>query len=202
MTTLDITSVDHSRVEAVFDTDKGAMTIRFLPEKAPNTVRNFLELSHKGFYDGLTFHRIIKGFMVQAGCPRGDGTGGPGYMIDAEFNDTVHECGVLSMARSQDPDSAGSQFFIVHGDHASHLDGAYTAFGRVVEGLDVLDALASVQTRASGPNGEPSTPVEPIRIRSVKLRVAAEEQAASDGEAESETASTGESGADETAVDA
>ena len=121
------------------------------PEVAPNTVNNFLSLVGKSFYDGLIFHRVIKGFMIQGGCPQGTGMGGPGYSIRGEFtqngfqNDLKHTKGVLSMARAMDPDSAGSQFFIMHED-SPHLDGSYAAFGMVTEGLDVVDKIASVRT--------------------------------------------------------
>ncbi|MBR6401733.1 MAG: peptidylprolyl isomerase [Firmicutes bacterium] len=121
------------------------------PDIAPNTVNNFISLINKGFYNGLIFHRIIKGFMIQGGCPQGRGTGGPGYGIKGEFaqngfkNDLKHTAGVLSMARSMMPNSAGSQFFIMHKD-APHLDGAYAAFGKVIEGMDIVDKLASVPT--------------------------------------------------------
>ena len=121
------------------------------PEIAPNTVNNFISLVNKKFYDGLIFHRVIEGFMIQGGCPKGTGTGDPSYSIKGEFalnnfkNDLKHTKGVLSMARAQDPDSAGSQFFIMHED-ASHLDGAYAAFGKVIEGLSVIDKIASVET--------------------------------------------------------
>ena len=122
------------------------------PDKAPNTVNNFISLVHNHFYDGLTFHRVIEGFMIQGGDPAGNGTGGPGYTIKGEFrsngypaNDIKHLRGVLSMARSMMPDSAGSQFFIMH-QNAAHLDGQYAAFGRVTEGLDIIDEIASVAT--------------------------------------------------------
>ena len=122
------------------------------PSKAPNTVNNFLSLVRSGFYDGLTFHRVIEGFMIQGGDPAGNGTGGPGYTIRGEFrmngfaqNDVKHARGVLSMARSMLPDSAGSQFFVMH-ENASHLDGQYAAFGKVVEGMEVVDEIASVPT--------------------------------------------------------
>ena len=121
------------------------------PEKAPNTVNNFISLANKGFYDGLTFHRVIPGFMIQGGCPNGTGTGGPGWHIKGEFaangvkNDLKHTRGVLSMARAMDPNSAGSQFFIMHED-APHLDGQYAAFGKVVSGMDVVDEIAMVKT--------------------------------------------------------
>ncbi len=121
------------------------------PEIAPNTVRNFISLVKKGFYDGLIFHRVINGFMIQGGCPDGIGTGGPGYSIKGEFaqngfpNSLKHTRGVLSMARAMNPNSAGSQFFIMHED-APHLDGAYASFGKVTEGMDVVDEIASVRT--------------------------------------------------------
>ena len=122
------------------------------PEKAPNTVNNFISLVKSGFYDGLTFHRVISGFMLQGGGPAGTGAGGPGYTIKCEValngfkqNDIKHSRGVLSMARTMMPNSAGSQFFIMH-QNASHLDGQYAAFGRVVEGMDVVDEIASVKT--------------------------------------------------------
>ena len=121
------------------------------PEIAPNTVNNFISLVKKGFYNGLNFHRVINGFMIQGGCPQGTGTGGPGYSIKGEFsqngvkNDLVHDRGVLSMARAMDPDSAGSQFFIMV-EKAPHLDGPYAAFGKVIEGMDVADAIVSAKT--------------------------------------------------------
>ena len=121
------------------------------PLVAPQTVNNFISLVNKGFYNGLTFHRIIRGFMIQGGCPLGNGTGGPGYAVKGEFaangikNDLKHERGVLSMARAQNPDSAGSQFFIMHAD-APHLDGNYASFGKVIEGMDVVDEIADEYT--------------------------------------------------------
>ncbi len=130
------------------------------PDVAPKTVENFIELVQKSFYDGLIFHRVIRGFMIQGGDPDGNGTGGPGYSIVGEFeqngfaNSLKHTKGVLSMARSADPDSAGSQFFIMHED-APHLDGAYAAFGRVTEGQDVVDAIAETATDW---NDRPMTP--------------------------------------------
>ena len=121
------------------------------PEMAPNTVRNFISLINKSFYDGLTFHRVIRGFMIQGGCPEGNGTGGPGYSIKGEFssngfkNDLKHDEGVLSMARAMSPDSAGSQFFIMH-KKSPHLDGQYAAFGKVTEGMDVVNKIATAKT--------------------------------------------------------
>ena len=120
------------------------------PDIAPISVNNFISLASSGFYDGLTFHRVISGFMIQGGCPKGNGTGGPGYCIKGEFssngvsNDLKHTRGVLSMARTSAPDSAGSQFFIMHED-SPHLDGEYAAFGKVIEGMDVVDEIASVR---------------------------------------------------------
>ena len=127
------------------------MKAELYPEIAPNTVNNFLSLVNSGYYDGLTFHRVIYGFMIQGGCPDGTGMGGPGYHIKGEFaangvkNDLRHNEGVLSMARSMMPDSAGSQFFIMH-RAAPHLDGQYAAFGKVIEGLDVVDEIAGCDT--------------------------------------------------------
>lgn len=133
------------------ETNAGVIKAELYPEVAPNTVNNFISLIQKGFYDGVIFHRIIEGFMIQGGDPDGVGTGGPGYHIKGEFsqngfeNNLLHSAGVLSMARSQMPNSAGSQFFIMHKD-APHLDGAYAAFGKVIEGMDVVDAIATTQT--------------------------------------------------------
>ena len=127
------------------------MKLELYPEVAPNTVNNFISLAKKGYYDGLTFHRVIKGFMIQGGCPLGNGTGNPGYSIKGEFrqngfmNQLKHEAGVISMARSMMPNSAGSQFFIMH-KNAPHLDGAYAAFGKLTEGLAVVDRIANVRT--------------------------------------------------------
>ena len=121
------------------------------PEVAPNTVKNFISLVNKGYYDGLNFHRVIRGFMIQGGCPDGTGMGGPGYQIKGEFsqngftNDLSHDPGVLSMARSMAPDSAGSQFFVMH-EKSPHLDGAYAAFGKVTEGMDIVNKIAETDT--------------------------------------------------------
>ncbi len=129
----------------------GIIKAELYPEIAPNSVNNFISLVKKGFYDGLIFHRVINGFMIQGGCPQGMGTGGPGYSIPGEFaqngfkNDLAHTEGVLSMARAMHPDSAGSQFFIMH-KAAPHLDGAYAAFGKVIEGMDVVNAIAETDT--------------------------------------------------------
>ena len=140
--------------------DGGVIKAELYPEIAPNTVNNFISLVNKGFYNGLIFHRVIPGFMIQGGCPKGNGTGGPGYQIPGEFaangytNDLRHTRGVLSMARAMDPDSAGSQFFIMHED-APHLDGQYAAFGQVLEGMDVVDKIAGTKT---GWGDKPLTP--------------------------------------------
>lgn len=150
---------------AVLETAAGTMKFEFFPDKAPGHVKNFIDLAEKGFYDGTVFHRVIPGFMIQGGCPEGTGRGGPGYQIRAEFNDTPHVRGVLSMARAQDPDSAGSQFFVCHGD-ARFLDGQYTAFGRLIDGEETLDAIANAPCR---PGGEGSTPVEPVVIEKVRI---------------------------------
>ena len=129
----------------------GVITAELYPDVAPQSVYNFISLIQEGFYDGLIFHRVIPGFMIQGGCPEGTGMGGPGYCIKGEFfyngfkNDLRHKRGVLSMARSQSPNSAGSQFFIMHAD-AKHLDGQYAAFGKVTDGMDVVDAIAGVKT--------------------------------------------------------
>ncbi len=144
------------------------MKFELYPDIAPNTVKNFISLINKGYYDGLIFHRIIKGFMIQGGCPQGTGTGGPGYSIKGEFsdngftNDLKHEPGVLSMARSMMPNSAGSQFFIMH-KTSPHLDGSYAAFGKITEGLDIVDKLASVPTDFS------DRPLEDQVIKSVTV---------------------------------
>ena len=138
------------------------------PEIAPNTVNNFISLINKGYYDGLCFHRVIKGFMIQGGCPEGTGTGGPGYCIKGEFsqngfkNDLKHSEGVLSMARTMMPDTAGSQFFIMH-KNSPHLDGAYAAFGKVIEGLDAIDRIAKTMTDPS------DRPLEPQIMSSVTV---------------------------------
>ena len=157
-----------SGVKACVETSAGSMTFEFFPDKAPGHVENFVKLAEKGFYDGTSFHRVIAGFMIQGGCPKGDGTGGPGYQIKAEFNDTHHERGILSMARSQNPDSAGSQFFVCHGD-ASFLDGKYTAFGKLVEGDATLDAIAKAPVKV-GAGGERSKPVEPVKLTKVTIQ--------------------------------
>lgn len=154
-------------VRITMDSGK-TIRLELYPEIAPITVENFLDLVNKGFYNGLTFHRIIPGFMIQGGDPSGNGTGGPGYSIKGEFksngvNNTMkHERGVISMARAFDPNSAGSQFFIMHKD-APHLDGEYAAFGKVIEGLDTLDEIASVET------GFQDAPVKKVVMEKVEV---------------------------------
>ena len=154
-------------VRITMDSGK-TIRLELYPEIAPITVENFLDLVNKGFYNGLTFHRIIPGFMIQGGDPSGNGTGGPGYSIKGEFksngvNNTMkHERGVISMARAFDPNSAGSQFFIMHED-APHLDGEYAAFGKVIEGLDTVDEIASVET------GFQDAPVNKVIMEKVEI---------------------------------
>ncbi len=135
-----------------FEMENGdIMKAELYPEVAPNTVNNFISLVKKGYYDGLIFHRVIRGFMIQGGCPEGSGMGGPGYQIKGEFtqngfqNDLKHTPGVLSMARAMSPNSAGSQFFIMH-ETSPHLDGAYAAFGKIIEGMDVVNKIAETAT--------------------------------------------------------
>ena len=142
------------------DTTKGPIRLTFFPEAAPGHVKNFLALARTGFYNGVKFHRVIKGFMIQGGCPQGNGTGGPGYTIRAEFNETPHEAGVLSMARTNDPNSAGSQFFLCL-ERTPHLDRQYTAFGRVAdeESLRTVRAIGGVRT------GRNDRPEEDVVIR-------------------------------------
>lgn len=155
--------------------DFGDIVVEFFPDVAPETVKNFKKLAGEKFYDGTQSHRLIPGFMVQLGDPLTKdpskeafwGTGDPGYKIKAEFNDRSHQKGVLSMARSNDPDSAGCQFFIVHGD-ASFLDRQYTAFGRLMKGLDVLDKIAATPCKASGERS-PSRPIERQHVESVTI---------------------------------
>ncbi|MDX1682442.1 MAG: peptidylprolyl isomerase [Phycisphaeraceae bacterium] len=137
------------------ETSEGPITVELWDDVAPGHAENFLKLVDDNFYDGLTFHRILPGFVIQGGCPNGNGTGGPGWTVDAEFNDREHVKGVLSMARSSDPDSAGSQFFICLGrEHCQHLDGQYTAFGKVVDGMDAVDKIAETEL-ADARSGSP-----------------------------------------------
>ncbi len=163
------TEVGGEIINAVITMESGdTIALELYPDIAPVTVENFVKLCNEGFYDGLTFHRIIPGFMIQGGDPEGTGMGGPGYGIKGEFasngveNNLKHTRGVISMARSQLPDSAGSQFFIMHAD-APRLDGSYAAFGKVTEGLEVVDKLANLPTDAS------DYPIEPPVIKSIEI---------------------------------
>ena len=152
----------------------GKIVAELYPEIAPQSVRNFVSLINKGFYNGLIFHRVIPGFMIQGGCPQGTGMGGPGYCIKGEFrlngvkNDLTHKRGVLSMARAQSPNSGGSQFFIMHED-GDFLDGQYAAFGAVTEGMDVVDAIAAVKTNRQ------DRPLNDQKIKSVTVETFGEE---------------------------
>ncbi|MCC7083903.1 MAG: peptidylprolyl isomerase [Pirellulales bacterium] len=159
--TLDLKS---NKYQLELDTSMGKITLDMLPEIAPGHVANILALAKIGYYDGLKFHRIIKGFMIQSGCPEGTGTGGPGYTINAEFNQTKHLPGVLSMARTADPNSAGSQFFICHGD-ATFLDGQYTAFGKTADAtsLEVVKKIGNV------PTGAQDRPQQPVTIKTARV---------------------------------
>ncbi|MDE5728632.1 MAG: peptidylprolyl isomerase [Clostridia bacterium] len=156
----------------------GVIKAELYPEKAPNTVNNFISLVKSGFYDGLIFHRVISGFMIQGGDPAGVGTGGPGYSIKGEFalngfkkNDIKHLRGVLSMARAMNPNSAGSQFFIMH-QNSSHLDGQYAAFGKVIEGMEVVDKIAATKTDWN------DKPVNPQTMKKVTVETFGAEYAA------------------------
>ena len=157
----------------------GKIVCELYPEIAPQSVRNFISLANSGFYNGLIFHRVISGFMIQGGCPQGTGMGGPGYCIKGEFNingfrnDLRHSRGVLSMARAQSPNSAGSQFFIMH-DDGFFLDGQYAAFGAVMEGMDTVDAIAAVKTDRN------DKPKEPQVIKSITVDTQGEEYPAPD----------------------
>jgi len=147
----------------IMDTSYGTVTLEFYPEDAPNHVRNFIKLAGKDFYNGLTFHRIVNGFVVQGGCPKGDGTGGPGHNVKAEFNSRKHEPGTLAMARAAEPDSAGSQFYICLAP-LPQLDGNYTIFGKVIDGMSVVERIGKVEVDAR------DMPVEPVFIESIHIR--------------------------------
>jgi peptidyl-prolyl cis-trans isomerase B (cyclophilin B) len=152
---------------AVMQTAKGPLTMIFYYDVAPVTVDSFLDLASQGYFDGLTFHRIVPGFVIQGGDPRGDGSGGPGYSLNAEFNNRPHEAGVLSMARTSDPNSAGSQFFVcLNYDQTRQLDGKYTAFGKVVDGMDAVNQIA--QAPLADPQS--GSPREPQVIQSVMVK--------------------------------
>jgi cyclophilin family peptidyl-prolyl cis-trans isomerase len=153
---IDVNAADF---EITLETSKGPIRLTLDATHAPGHVRNMVALAESGFYDGVVFHRVIKGFMIQGGCPEGTGTGGPGYKIPAEFNATPHEPGVLSMARTNDPDSAGSQFFICL-ERVPHLDGQYTAFGRTAD----AESLATVRAIGTVRTGGGDRPVEPVTI--------------------------------------
>jgi peptidyl-prolyl cis-trans isomerase B (cyclophilin B) len=149
----------------VMKTTQGEMEVEFWPDVAPEHVRNFLDLAYTGFYDQKGFHRVIKGFMIQGGCPRGDGTGDGPRKLKAEFNAKKHEKGVLSMARSSMPNSASCQFFVMH-ERSPHLDGQYSAFGKVVNGLDIVDKIATTKT---GPGDKPATPQKIEKMTVVRV---------------------------------
>lgn len=171
-----VVAQDNVKEVAVITTDMGEIWLEMWPDVAPKTVANFKKLAGEGFYDGQCFHRIIDGFMIQGGDPltKDDdekaawGTGGPGYTIDAEFNDRKHVRGVISMARSRDPNSAGSQFFICLGD-VPQLDGQYTAFGNLVGGDEVLGKIGKVDTTANAVGGEKSSPTSRVNIKSIRF---------------------------------
>ncbi|MHC4077258.1 MAG: peptidylprolyl isomerase [Planctomycetota bacterium] len=172
MSKINLDDLDLSKTTVTLITNFGNMTVKFRPDKAPNTVRNFVKLVKDGFYDGTRFHRVIQGFMIQGGCPNTKegatgmpGTGSPGYKIKAEFNDIRHTRGVLSMARSADPDSAGSQFFVMHATKR-HLDGKYTGFGELVSGFETLDKIAAVPCGGS----QGSTPTTPVHLKMATLQ--------------------------------
>lgn len=173
--TSQIVSPENLPVAVIKVRDFGTIEAELYPDKAPNTVNNFIELANSGFYDGLTFHRIVQGFMNQGGDPDGNGTGGPGYSIKGEFaangykqNDLKHTTGVLSMARTNKPDSAGSQFFIMAAD-SPNLDGQYAAFGKVINGLEVVEAINNTQVEINKNTGEKSTPVIPVVIEEIRV---------------------------------
>ncbi len=166
---VEIKAIETTPIVTMQIKDYGEIKLELYPEFAPNTVNNFIELANSGFYDGLTFHRIIPGFMIQGGDPEGTGTGGPGYSIPGEFtsngsktNTLAHTKGVLSMARSGAPNSAGSQFFIMTGD-SPHLDGEYAAFGKVIEGIEIVESMGIVET---GANDKPN---EDVVIESITV---------------------------------
>jgi peptidyl-prolyl cis-trans isomerase B (cyclophilin B) len=157
---------DYTKTRARIKTRFGDMVVRFFPDVAPGHVKNFCDLAEKGYYNNLIFHRVIKDFMIQGGCPDGTGRGGPGYKIKDELNDKPHVKGALSMAHAG-PNTGGSQFFIMHGRHATHLDRKHTVFGELVQGMDVLDKIASVKV-SPGDN----RPTEPVKMESVLLEEA------------------------------
>ena len=178
MSAIKLDQLDLAKTTVTLVTNYGNMTIKFRPDMAPKTVENFVRLAKEGFYNGTRFHRVIRGFMIQGGCPNtkegatgAPGTGDPGHKLDAEFNEIRHVRGILSMARGGDPDSAGSQFFVVHAV-ARHLDGKYTAFGELESGFETLDKIAT--TRCAGPQG--STPVKPVNLKMAIVNAAFKEK--------------------------
>jgi peptidyl-prolyl cis-trans isomerase B (cyclophilin B) len=165
---MEVTMSNNNPVVTIEMQNGDMIKVELYPEIAPNTVNNFISLVNKGFYDGLIFHRVIRGFMIQGGDPEGTGMGGPGYCIKGEFtynnfkNNLKHEAGVISMARSQRPDSAGSQFFIMHKD-SPHLDDSYAAFGKVTEGMDIVNTIAETKVNYS------DAPLEPQVMKKVTV---------------------------------
>jgi peptidyl-prolyl cis-trans isomerase B (cyclophilin B) len=155
-----VTSTDVKHPRVIMETDMGKIVLELFPEVAPNHVKNFLELANKGFYNGLTFHRIIKNFVIQGGDPKGDGTGDAGYSVAAEFSNLQHMPGTLAMARANDPNSASCQFYICLSQLPS-LDGKYTIFGQVAEGMDVVNKIGGVPT---GAGDRPTTPVKMVKV--------------------------------------
>ena len=155
-------TVDYTKKRAVIETNKGDITLKFFPDVAPGHVKNFCDLAEKGYYNGVIFHRVIKGFMIQGGDPTGTGTGGPGYKIKAEFNKKPHNKGTLSMARTGDPDSAGSQFFICL-DRQSGLDNKYTVFGEVESGIEVVTAIGNTAVNRQ------DRPLEECKMKAVRI---------------------------------
>ena len=153
----------NKKYTATIETTAGTMTAELYPKIAPKTVNAFVFLARDGFYEGVIFHRVIPGFMIQGGDPTGTGTGGPGYKLPAEFNDLKHERGVLSMARTNDPNSAGSQFFVMHAA-SPHLDRQYTAFGKVTSGQEVIDKIATA------PTGGQDRPKNPTQIKKITIQ--------------------------------
>jgi peptidyl-prolyl cis-trans isomerase B (cyclophilin B) len=149
---------------ARMDTTEGPIVLELYPKQAPHHVNSFVFLAKEGYYDGVIFHRVIPGFMIQGGDPTGSGQGGPGYKLKQEFNSTHHGRGIVSAARTPDPDSAGSQFFIMHGD-APFLDNQYTAYGKVIEGMETVDKIAT----APVVNKDTNRPVKPVSIKSIKI---------------------------------
>ena len=162
----DLTVADMEKLQAVIETNQGVIKFKFHPKEAPIHCKNFILLATKGFYNNLVFHRVIKGFMIQGGDPAGNGTGGPGWNVPAEFSKLPHEKGAVSMARAADPNSAGSQFFICL-EKKSYLDGQYTVFGQVVSGQDVVDKIGAMPTDG---NDRPTTPqvMKKVSIEKIK----------------------------------